>query len=433
MDYKELQKWDNKLGKMAKSYGLDWYPIIYEVCDFYDMIGNISYTGMPSHYQHWSFGKTFERTHLLYNMGQQGLPYEMIINSNPSIAYLMRENHMSLQVLIMAHCIGHSDFFKNNRMFENTNSEDTILKFKKASERVKSYIQDPSIGIDAVEKILDAAHSMKYQCIRHSCVEKRTHKELKEHYTKLIKQDKDKKYKHINIDKIPLEPDFNLLAFIRDHNTLLEDWEKDLITIVIEETNYFLPQAATKIMNEGWASFWHYKLVHELNLPQGYHLSCIKSHNQVIRPHLGGINPYHIGFTIFKMIEEKYGLDECFFVRETFHDESFLRTYLDDELCREFNLYSYSKKRKKWSIDEISDEEGWKLVRNDFLMNIGLNPVPKIYVDNLRKDNTLCLKHEHDDRDLDIDDAYKVLEHIKDLWYDEVMLTTTLEDEPFEF
>ena len=111
----QLKEWDEKICKMAKSYGLDWYPIGYEICDYYEMIGNMSYHGMPSHYQHWSYGKSFERTHQMYNLGSEGLPYELIINSNPSIAYLMKENPLYLQILIMCHCVGHSDFFKNNR------------------------------------------------------------------------------------------------------------------------------------------------------------------------------------------------------------------------------------------------------------------------------------------------------------------------------
>ena len=113
----DLQMWDEKIKKIAEGYGLDWYPINYEICDYYSMIGHMSYHGMPTHYDHWSYGKSFERTHQSYNAGVSGLPYELIINSNPSIAYLMRENPLYLQILIMAHCVGHSDFFKNNRMF----------------------------------------------------------------------------------------------------------------------------------------------------------------------------------------------------------------------------------------------------------------------------------------------------------------------------
>ena len=115
--FSDLESWDDKISELALSYGLDWFPITYEVCDYYEMIGHMSYHGMPSHYQHWSFGKKFERTHQMYNLGAEGLPYELIINSNPSIAYLMKQNALYLQILIMAHCVGHSDFFKNNRLF----------------------------------------------------------------------------------------------------------------------------------------------------------------------------------------------------------------------------------------------------------------------------------------------------------------------------
>ena len=119
-DFELLEKWDDKICQLAKQHSLDWYPILYETCDYYEMIGNMTYSGMPTHYDHWSFGKSFERTHQLYNSGTQGLPYELIINSNPSIAYLMLENPAYLQILIMAHCVGHSDFFKNNLTFKHT-------------------------------------------------------------------------------------------------------------------------------------------------------------------------------------------------------------------------------------------------------------------------------------------------------------------------
>ena len=136
---KDLEEWDDKVCELAKSYSLDWFPINYEICDYYEMIGHMSYHGMPSHYQHWSYGKSFERTHQMYNMGAEGLPYELIINSNPSIAYLMKENPLYLQILIMAHCVGHSDFFKNNRMFKNTRPESIVGRLRSAKKRIQSY------------------------------------------------------------------------------------------------------------------------------------------------------------------------------------------------------------------------------------------------------------------------------------------------------
>ena len=109
----DLQHWDDKICKVATDFGLDWFPVDYEIIDYQEMLGAMAYTGIPTHYRHWSYGKEYERTHTLYNLGQTGLPYEMIINSNPSIAYLMRENQLHIHVLTMAHCIGHSDFFKH--------------------------------------------------------------------------------------------------------------------------------------------------------------------------------------------------------------------------------------------------------------------------------------------------------------------------------
>ena len=157
----ELQEWDDKICTIGQALGLDWYPIEYEICDYKEMIGHMAYNGLPTHYRHWSYGKSFDRIQTEYNLGMSGLPYEMIINSNPSISYLMTENPMPTHILTMAHCVGHSDFFKNNRMFSETGADTVIDRFKAAGKRVKKYMEDPSIGVEAVENILDACHSIQ--------------------------------------------------------------------------------------------------------------------------------------------------------------------------------------------------------------------------------------------------------------------------------
>jgi len=162
----DLELWDEKVCDTAKKSDLDWFPINYEFCDYYEMIGHMSYSGMPSHYEHWSYGKSFERTHQMYNMGVEGLPYELIINSNPSIAYLMKQNPLYLQILIMSHCVGHSDFFKNNRMFENTMPELTTSRFRNAKKRIQKYSENPNIGHRKVEKFIDAIHAIRFQIER---------------------------------------------------------------------------------------------------------------------------------------------------------------------------------------------------------------------------------------------------------------------------
>ena len=431
----ELQEWDDKICKLGGKLGLDWYPIDYEICDYKEMIGHMAYTGMPTHYRHWSFGKSFDRIQTEYNLGMQGLPYEMIINSNPSIAYLMTENPMSTHLLTMSHCVGHSDFFKNNRMFAETDADNVIDRFKSAGKRIKKYMEDPNIGVDKVEKILDACHAIRYQVHRTPGIKRRDHKHLKEYYKNLMRNDKTGWYNDFNIDKIPLEPDYNILAFIREHNRLLEDWEKDVIHIVEQNSLYFVPQALTKIMNEGWAVLIHEKIMKELDLPTEYRLGFIRLHNQVIRPHLGRVNPYHLGYKIFRHIEDKYGFEACMIARESHNDETFIKKYLDEDLCNELNLFSFAFNRKDGyhRITDVSGTEGWRTIRDDLIKNIGLNSAPVVFVEDLQKDGTLVLKHEHDGGDLDLAEANRVFSFINELWSAGVKFTTIIEDETWEF
>ncbi len=428
----DLLYWDEKISRIATDLGLDWHPIDYEIIDYQEMLGAMAYTGLPTHYRHWSYGKEYERTHTLYNMGQTGLPYEMIINSNPSIAYLMKENALYIHVLTMAHCVGHSDFFKNNRMFANTNPNNIIDSFKSAGKYVKKLIEDPSIGIDKVERILDAAHSIKYQVPRYPGIKYKTQQELLA--VEKAKMEADPKYK-TNLERVPLEPQYNLLRFIAEHSKHLKEWERNLLLIVEESSKYFIPQAMTKIMNEGWACTIHYKIVNELNLPDDLHLPFLKLHNQVIRPHLGQVNPYHLGYKLFEKLIEDFGFDEAKILREIHNDITFLRCYIDQEFLEEMNYFSYSfkKTKKSLTIDQISDDSGWEKVRDELIKNVGLNRLPVVYVDEIEKNNVLSLVHEHDGRDLDLAHGQKVHDYIKILWGDDVKLVSTVENEVWEF
>ena len=251
----------------------------------------------------------------------------------------------------------------------------------------------------------------------------------------MISKDTSGWWSNFNINKIPLEPDSNVLRFIAEHSTNLKDWERDLIRIVEQESLYFVPQACTKIMNEGWACMIHEKIINALGIPDEYFLSFIRLHNQVVRPHLGRINPYHLGYKIFKYIEKTQGFDECLRVRETHNDETFIKTYLNQELCGDLNLFSYSFHRKEGynKITEVSGEDTWRTVRDDLIKSIGLNSIPVVVVKELTKDGTLILQHEHDGRDLELSEANKVFEHINDLWQGEVRFTTVIEEESWEF
>ena len=428
----DLQRWDDKICRVAEDFGLDWFPIDYEIIDYQEMLSAMAYTGIPTHYRHWSYGKEYERTHTLYNMGQTGLPYEMIINSNPSIAYLMRENQLYIHILTMAHCVGHSDFFKQNRMFKYTNPNNVMDTFKAASKYVRQLIEDPSIGIEQVERVLDAAHAIKYQVPRYAGVKQKSREEWIA--SERLKQALEPTYK-VDLKKFPHEPDYNLLSFVAINSRNLEEWERNLLLIVEENSKYFIPQALTKIMNEGWACTIHQKIINELNLPDGLHLPFIKLHNQVVRPHLGTVNPYHLGFELFKKIIDEKGFDEALLIRETHNDITFLRTYLDQEFLMDQNLFSYSFKSayKSSTIDDIADEIGWEKLRDDLILNVGLNRAPVGFVMEMNKDHKLTLVHEHDGRDLEVPYAQKVFNYIKELWGDELILLTQIEGERWEF
>jgi len=433
----DLKEWDDKICKIAKEYGLDWHEITYETCDYYEMIGHMSYHGMPSHYNHWSFGKSFERTHFMYNQGQSGLPYELIINSNPSIAYLMLQNDFYLQVLIMAHCVGHSDFFKNNRMFKDTDPDNIVARMRNARKRIQGYIEDPLLGQEKVENFLDDLHAIKYQTNRYNSP-RETKEEIKQREVKKFNKYKEKGI-ILDFDQLEkefglLKPDHDLMAFFEEYAPhKFSNWQLDILDIVKNESRYFMPQIQTKILNEGWASFWHYKILHDLNLPDSMHVPFLKMHNAVVRPHLGGVNPYHVGFYIFQKLEREFGLEKCFEVREIHDDVSAIRLFLDEEDFRELNFFAYQNQKDGSAIvSEVSDHQDWKEVRNSLIKNTGINMIPHIYVDRVEVNGTLVLKHEHDGRDLDLDYADNVMTHVRNIWKDNVKLFTIIEDELWE-
>ncbi|MBX7411811.1 SpoVR family protein [Clostridium chauvoei] len=435
MEYnlKDLEIWNNIIEKKAIEVGLNFYPQEFEIIGFNEMLGYEAYVGMPYKYPHWSYGKAYDKNKTLYSLNMTGLPYEMVINSNPCLAYLMRENTLLLQILTMAHVYGHNDFFANNRMFkEGTKAKNTLEMFKLDAEIIRGYINNPNIGYEKVEKILDAAHAIKFQIPRAVGIKELTQEEIRESmikdYNSKIENrnilDIDQKISMPNIDKIPLEPCDDVMGFIIKYSDL-EEWEKSILKIVNRETKYFMPQIETKIMNEGWASFWHYNILKELELEGGLYLEFLKRHNDVVAPVVGGLNPYYIGFRIFEDIDRRYGRDKIFEVRQLERDNSFLRKYLTKDLCNELNLFQYAKRSFEFVIEEVSDEEGWKSIRDNLAINCGVGSIPYIRVIELnKKDNSLILEHFFDGRELEIPYAKETLKYIYDLWKHRVVLRT---------
>ncbi|WP_315080992.1 SpoVR family protein [uncultured Clostridium sp.] len=430
---REIEEWNDKIEKKVIEYGLDFYSQEFEFIDFNEMLGYESYVGMPSRYPHWSYGKAYEKNKMLYSLNLTGLPYEMVINSDPCLAYLMKENTLLLQILTMAHVYGHNDFFKNNRLFkEGTNAKYTIEMFKLDADIIRRYINNPSIGYKKVERILDAAHAIRYQIGRVIGVKKLSHEEIKQSMIKDYESkldnrgilNQDEKIEFPNLDKIPIEPEDDVVDFIIKYGDL-QEWERTVLKIVKRETEYFLPQIETKIMNEGWASYTHYNILKELNLPDGLHFEFLKRHNDVIAPIVGGLNPYYVGFKIFEDLDKKYGKEKIFEVREIERDSSFLRRYLTRELCEELNLFEYNKRTFDIVVEEVSDEDGWKAIRDNLSYTCGIGGIPYIRVIDLNtKDYTLTLEHVFDGRELELNYAKKTLKYIQELWGKKVKLIT---------
>lgn len=488
--------WAPRIFDIAEELGLRMYPQEFEECDHEQMVDYIAYSGIPSRYPHWSYGKAAEIQRTLYRYGVSGLPYEMVINSNPAIAYLMRDNTLALQILTIAHVAGHNDFFRNNATFHSTDAARTTEMFKVHSRRVRRYLEDPSIGLEKVEKTLDAAHALALQCHRNLAIKKPSrerqlemirarHTPRRDEFSHLAtRQEFDEKGYLEAIRKVPLEPEEDILLFIRDHKPFAAEWERDLLSIVHEEEQYFLPQIETKIMNEGWASFWHHKILRLMEerklIDQGLFIEFMVHHNQVVRPHPMGINPYHLGFWIWKELEiwydgmrgvsfnrpedeqlffqmhadftergvythtgmlgfegtgEKPGLEKLFQVRETDRDASFLRQFLTPPLIRFANLFEYEPRGDQYVISRVADNDGWKSIRDTLIQNVGMNMIPVIKIEDANFENKriLYLKHYFDGRELLAEYTEKTLGYLQALWEHTVQLDTVKDGKRFAY
>lgn len=408
----ELQYWNEKIEDLVQQAGLDCYDQHFEIVSYEDMLCYEAYIGMPAHYPHWSYGKSYERQKSFYRYNLTGLPYEMVINSDPCIAYLMRDNTLLLQILTIAHVYGHNDFFKNNRLFKrDTQADLTVEMFKNYANRVREYNNDPSIGAEKVERILDAAHALRFQVNRNGTGKQPDKKQLA---------------KEVN-EAVPERLQDDLLAFIAERGRLAE-WEKDIINIVRNESIYFIPQMETKIMNEGWASYWHYQLLNRLGLPQGLHLEFLQRHNLVIRPHHGRVNPYFVGFKIFEYLaKQQNGEEKIFAVRANERDQSFLRQYLNQELCEELHLFNYAISGENIVVDEVADDQGWRKIRDEFANSVGLGSIPVIRPLSVEK-GTLILQHCYDGRELELNYAKETLKYVTELWGAKVELKTNIDN-----
>ncbi len=416
-----LEYWDERILEIVKKLELDTYDQEFLVVNHNQMIGYMAYGGMPSRYSHWSFGKAYERTKSLYSYGVTGLPYEMVINSDPCLAYLMKDNSLCLQILTIAHVYGHNNFFKVNQYFVNSpvKAKDALYMFKIHARMVKEFIEDPSIGLDQVESTIDHAHCLRFHNSSNYLIKASPEQEK-------------------NIFGFDLRE--NLLGFIAKNSKSLKDWQRYLLEMIEKESFYFLPQLETKIMNEGWASLIHYIILKQLNLPPDLHLEFIVNHSQVLKPSFGSLNPYHLGFVILSRIyssisgdfdPHKITSDDPGFISlkkiiSEERDSSFLRRFLTKELAEELYLFEHSKKGKNRVVSRLPNCDDYNSFRETLIKHIGMLSIPKIVVKDILPSNTLILEHRFDDRELNLEWAEKTLKSIHWLWGNDCILETIL-------
>lgn len=451
-------------------FGLDVYPVQLEVITAEQMMDAYSSVGMPVNYHHWSFGKHFVATEKSYKRGQMGLAYEIVINSNPCIAYLMEENSVTMQALVIAHAAyGHNSFFKGNYLFRTWTDASAIIDYLVFA---KSYITkcEERYGVDAVEDLLDSCHAlMNYGVDRYkrpqklSLAKEQARQTEREQYLQMQVNDlwrtiprREKDDTNKAPPRFPAEPQENLLYFIEKSAPLLEPWQREMVRIVRKVAQYFYPQRQTQVMNEGWATFWHYTILNRLYekglVTDGFMIEFLQSHTNVVyQPPVtarwySGINPYALGFAMYQDIkriceeptdEDRYWFPDLAgqpwrtsleFAMKNFKDESFISQYLSPKLIRDFRFFAIrdDDKEDKLQVSAIHDEIGYRDIRSKLAEQYNLGskePNIQVWSVNMRGDRSLTLRHTmHNRRPLDEASAREVLKHVARLWGFDVRL-----------
>jgi stage V sporulation protein R len=475
-DFKTIQRIFDAVEEIGVGeMGLSVYPNQIEVITAEQMLDAYSSIGMPLFYKHWSFGKHFAAHESSYRKGMRGLAYEIVINSNPCISYIMEENTATMQTLVIAHAaFGHNHFFKNNYLFQQWTDADGILDYL---EFAKTYISEceERYGHGPVEQLLDAAHALMSQAVHR--YPRKMHpdlrsEELRERERRLYEEQMYNDLWRTVPTKEPTQvdgadlsrrrsllqlPQENLLYFMEKSAPRLAPWQRECLRIVRQIAQYFYPQGQTKVMNEGCATYVHYKIMTRLHetgqLSDGDMLEFLRSHTNVVyqpnynEPHYSGINPYALGFAMMCDIErictdptdedrewfpEIAGKGDAMAVLRdiwaNYRDESFILQFLSPHLMRNLKLFHVidDDEDPELAVEAIHDERGYRRVRRALARQYDvawLDPDIQIVDVDLAGDRRLILHHNVLNRIvLDETDARRSLQHLADLWgYDVLM------------
>lgn len=430
-----------RLEELARGFGLDWYPVVFEAVPD-SFMTEIAVYGLPVRMPHWSFGARYIYQLLQRHMGYSRL-FEVVFPGNPGRAYLASSNGVADNTLVAAHVLGHADFSKNNLLFRKSQQQGSEHIIEHAAAHARQIERDiESHGFKAVEKVLDAALSLEQYIDLDRGLQRDPYPEYAA--APVAGAEDEFRSRFATLDPaaeaapslrrqrapLPPHPEKDLLWFIATYASDMEDWERDIFLAVRAESFYFHPVFATQTMNEGWASYWHARLLREADfIPQDVYVDAIKCHSDVVRPVAAeeqialAVNPYHLGFTLWEAIIQQGGIDAARRVMCEDDDFSFLRNHLTRDLMSEMNLFRYKKQANgpiKVLAEDI-DELRESLLQGKY--NFG---APRVSVAEVRKDGTLVLEHDSaiDRRGLDTDSANKVLEYVIHVWRRPVVLRT---------
>ena len=459
-----IERYHDAIRRTAERFGLDTYPNQLEIITAEQMMDAYASVGMPINYRHWSYGKEFIATEKKYRRGHMGLAYEIVINSNPCISYLMEENTTAMQALVIAHAAyGHNSFFKGNYLFRMWTDASSIIDYLVYARNYIAECEERH-GLQEMEDLLDSCHALSsFGVDRYRRPSKRTlaqevqeRKEREAHAQQQINAlwrtvpVKGGAGDHLlKADRFPTEPQENLLYFIEKNAPLLKPWQREIVRIVRKISQYFYPQRQTQVMNEGWATFWHHKLLNTLyddgHLSDGVMLEWLTSHTNVVyQPPVGhraysGINPYALGFAMYtdikRVCESPTDEDRAWFpgiagtpwlptldhAMRNFKDESFIGQYLSPKLIRDMHLFAIHDDAKinDLEIAAIHNEAGYQRIRQALSSQYDLGtrePNIQVWDVDLRGDRTLTLRHtQYQDRPLG-DSTLEVMKHTSRLW-----------------
>jgi stage V sporulation protein R len=478
-DLKALRRIQEEIESHARAYGLDFPAILYELVDFRQMNALAACEGFPVRYPHWRFGMAYER---LSKSNEYGLHriYEMVINNVPCYAYLLEGNSLTDHKLVMAHVCGHADFFKNNLWFSKTDRK-MMDNMANHASRVRRYMD--LYGTDTVEQFMDQCLSIEElidfheQFIRRSAAAAKPPAGRSRHVTvKRIISREPREYMDDYLNppeylaarrreaedrnqraesRFPASPARDVLQFLMEHSPL-EDWQRDILSIVRSEAYYFVPQRQTKIMNEGWAAYWHSKIMTQKMLTAAEAVDYADHHSGTMAPHPGQVNPYRLGFRLFQHIEERWnrghfgkeyddcqdlqtkrlwnknlelGVQKIFEVRRLYNDVTFLDEFLTPEFCEDHRMFTYEMHPQTGEFHIISrdfDSIKRKLL---FMLTNGGNPVIELSNANHSNRGELYLVHRHEGVELHLPKAHKTLENLFHIWKRPVYLQTVSEGE----